>query len=198
MIYSYRVEQAIRAATVLHKDQVRKGMAPLPYVSHLIATAFIVADYIKEEDVIIAALLHDTLEDTDYTPEELEDDFGGAVRELVEAVSEPQTLERNGNTWEERKQAYIKQLKKSSEAACIIAAADKIHNLRSIVEDYYDDHRRFIADFGGSLEKRVEVYQKMSNVLNQKVSNPILGEFNHVFEEYKNFVYDVKKTTEAY
>ena len=191
MIYSFRIEQAIRAASILHKDQVRKGSAPLPYISHLVATAFIVADYSKDEDVIIAALLHDTLEDTDYTAAELEDDFGGVVRELVEAVTEPQE-----QAWEDRKITYTKQIKQGSEGAAIIAAADKIHNLRSIVEDYYDDHARFIADFGGSLEKRDEVYQKMSNVLNQKLKNPILGEFNHVFEEYKKFVYDVKKETE--
>jgi (p)ppGpp synthase/HD superfamily hydrolase len=196
MLYSYRIEQAIRAATILHKDQVRKGSAPLPYVSHLVATAFLVADYYPEEDAIIAALLHDTLEDTDYTPRELEDDFGGVVREIVETVSEPQTTEVRPYTWIERKEIYIKQLKAGSEVACIVAAADKIHNLRSIVEDYYEDHRRFIADFGGSLEKRVEVYQKISNVLNQKVQNPILSEFNHVFEEYKNFVYAVKKASE--
>lgn len=194
MIYSFRIEQAIRAASILHKDQVRKGSAPLPYVSHLIATAFIAADYTDSEDVIIAALLHDTLEDTDYTAAELEDDFGGTVRELVETVTEPP---REAGDWEDRKNTYIKQIKKGSEDAAIIAAADKIHNLRSIVEDYYDDHSRFIADFGGSLEKRVEVYQKLSNVLNQKLQSSILSEFNHVFEEYKNFVYAVKKSTEA-
>ncbi len=196
MLYSYRIEQAIRAATILHKDQVRKGSAPLPYVSHLVATAFIVADYLPEEDAIIAALLHDTLEDTDYTAKELEDDFGGVVREIVETVSEPQTTEVRPYTWIERKEQYIKQLKDGKEVACIVAAADKIHNLRSIVEDYYDDHSRFIADFGGSLEKRVEVYQKISNILNHKVQNPILSEFNHVFEEYRKFVYEVKKAQE--
>ncbi len=194
MIYSYRIEQAIRAASILHKDQVRKGSAPLPYISHLVATAFIAADYTENEDVIIATLLHDTLEDTDYTADELEDDFGGVVRELVETVTEPT---RESSSWEDRKNTYIKQIKQGSEEAAIVAAADKIHNLRSIVEDYYDDHQRYIADFGGSLEKRIEIYQKLSNVLNNKLKNGILSEFNHVFEEYKNFVYDIKKASEA-
>ncbi len=196
MMYSYRVEQAIRAATILHKDQVRKGSAPLPYVSHLIATAFIALDYTQDEDTIIAALLHDSLEDTDYTAEELQDDFGGVVRDIVETVSEPQGTLDDPIPWIERKEIYIKQLKGGNEAALIVAAADKIHNLRSIVEDYYDDHRRFIADFGGSMEKRIEVYQKMSNVLNQRLKNPIIAEFNHVFEEYKKYVYAVKKATD--
>ncbi len=193
MIYSYRVEQAIRAATILHRDQVRKGSVPLPYVSHLMATSFIAMDYCADEELIIAALLHDTLEDTDYTAAELEDDFGSTVRKLVETVSEPASTPDYPLSWEERKLAYVKQIKAGTEEAAIICAADKIHNLRSIIEDYYDDHARFIADFGGSLEKRVEVYQKLANVLNQKLKNPILTEFNHVFEEYKKFIYDIKK-----
>ena len=92
-MYSYRIEQALRAATILHKDQVRKGSIAIPYVSHLVAVSMIAIDYTDNEDVIIACLLHDTLEDTDYTKAELEDDFGGVVREIVEAVSEPQTEE---------------------------------------------------------------------------------------------------------
>ena len=73
MSYSYAIEQAIRAASVLHKDQIRKGSVPYPYVTHLFAVAMIVSDYTSDEDTIVAALLHDTLEDTDYTEEELED-----------------------------------------------------------------------------------------------------------------------------
>ena len=86
-MYSYRIEQAIRAASVLHKNQLRKGSMPFPYITHLVATAFTLMDYTDDEDVIIAALLHDTLEDTDYTIDELQEDFGGKVRELVEAVT---------------------------------------------------------------------------------------------------------------
>ena len=60
-MYSYRIEQAIRAATILHKGQLRKGSVPIPYVSHLFAVAMIAGDYTDNEDVLIAALLHDTL-----------------------------------------------------------------------------------------------------------------------------------------
>ena len=82
-MYSYRIEQALRAITILHKDQVRKGAMSIPYISHLFAVALIVSEYTKDEDTLIGALLHDTLEDTDYTGEELEQDFGGKVREKV-------------------------------------------------------------------------------------------------------------------
>ena len=78
-MYSYRVEQAIRAAAILHKNQLRKGSAPLPYITHLVAVAMIAGDYTDNEDVIVGALLHDTLEDTDYTSTELQEDFGGQL-----------------------------------------------------------------------------------------------------------------------
>ncbi len=193
-MYSYRIELAIRAASILHKDQVRKGSVPIPYISHLVAVAMILYDYTDDEDVIIAALLHDTLEDTDYTETELREDFGGKVAEYVVALTEPQDSNKHTYSWKERKQLYAKHLRKAPKEALLIAAADKIHNMRSIVEEYYTDHARFVAEFEGSLEDRVLMYQDMANAINRGLDNEIIKEFNHVFEEYKNFVSDVKKS----
>lgn len=156
----------------------------------------IAADYTDNEDVIVSALLHDTLEDTDYTAQELQDDFGGTVREYVEAISEPRDAAFNALSWKEQKQHYAKMLRKAPMEALIVAAADKIHNMRAIVEEYYDDHVRFMADFKGSLEDRVFMYQDISNIMNRSLKNDIIHEFNSVFDEYKNFVTDVKKTKE--
>lgn len=196
-MYSYRIEQAVRAAAILHKDQIRKGSVPMPYVSHLFAVTLMLQDYTQDEDILIAALLHDTLEDTDYTAQELQDDFGGKVREMVESLTEPQDSENKNYSWKERKQLYVKQLRKAPQGALLIAAADKIHNMRAIVEEYFDDHKRFLSEFQGSLEDRIILYQDISNAINRNLKNEIVNEFNHVFEEYKNFVTDVKKTNET-
>jgi (p)ppGpp synthase/HD superfamily hydrolase len=194
-MYTYRIEQAVKAASILHKDQVRKGIVPIPYVSHLFAVAMILSDYTDDEDIIIAGLLHDTLEDTDYTTTELREDFGGKVRDIVEGVSEPHDTEKE-YTWRESKKAYVKHLKAGPEGSLMVSAADKIHNMRSIVEEYYDDHTRFIKAFGGSLDERIEMYQDIADVLNERLSSGILEEFNHVFTEYKNFINDVKASQE--
>lgn len=195
-MYSYRIEQAIRAAAILHKDQLRKGSIPLPYITHVVAVAMIASDYTQEDDVIVAALLHDTLEDTDYTAEELQEDFGGSVRDIVESLTQPDYDGAKELTWTEQKKRYAKQLKKASDEALIVAAADKIHNMRSIVEEYFDDHARFMKEFRGSLDDRALMYQDISNILNSQLKNDIIHEFNHVYSEYKNFVLDVKKTKE--
>lgn len=198
MAYSYAIEQAIRAASVLHKNQVRKGQIPYPYITHLFAVAMIVSDYTEDEDTIVAALLHDTLEDSDYTATELEDDFGGTVREIVVALSEPARTHSDRHSVLEQKKQYLKQLKDAPESALIVAAADKIHNMRSKVEEYYDNHAGFIADFGSSLSDRLMMYQEISNILNRRLKNAILAEFNNVFTEYKNFLHDVEKTRNEY
>jgi (p)ppGpp synthase/HD superfamily hydrolase len=196
--YSYAVEQAIRAASVLHKDQVRKGQVPYPYITHLTAVAMIVSDYTDDEDTIVASLLHDTLEDTDYTEKELEDDFGGAVRELVCSITEPKTDDTDTENLTAKKKQYLKQLSHASERALVIVAADKIHNMRSVVEEYFDNHSGFMADFGTSFDDRLMLYQEISNTLNRKLRNVILSEFNSVFTEYKNFIQDVEKKRNTY
>jgi len=195
-MYSYRIEQAIRAAAVLHHDQNRKGSMPFPYITHLMSVAFILHDYTDNEDVIVAALLHDTVEDTDYTLDELEEDFGGKVRELVDALSEKKTDGTRKLTWSEKKKGYAAQLKKGPKEAVMIAAADKAHNFRTVVEEYYEAPERFLQDFGKNLDERLEVYQTIANVINNRLEGPLLNEFNHVFESYKEFIYAVKKSQE--
>jgi len=196
MTYTYRIEKAIRAAAVLHADQVRKGRTPYPYVTHLYTVATLVSEYTDDEDIIVAALLHDSLEDTDYSPAELESDFGSSVRRLVEGISERiNTEEIEQKPWKERKKVYIERLKEASEGSLLISAADKIHNMRSIIEEYLDDHNAFMRDFTGSLTDRAMVYQGISNVLNRRLNSAIVDEFNHVFDEYKKFITDVERKT---
>jgi (p)ppGpp synthase/HD superfamily hydrolase len=193
-MYTYKVEQAIKAAAILHQDQLRKGSVPLPYITHLMAVMLILRDYTTEEDTLVAALLHDTLEDTDYTTEELKVDFGENVAALVQTLTEPKVRNEVKVPWLEKKKEYAKQLRKGKIEAVMIAAADKAHNFRSLVEEYYDNHNRFLQDFGPHLSDRLEAYQSISNAINSRLPDGIVHEFNHTFQEYKNFIYDVQKT----
>jgi (p)ppGpp synthase/HD superfamily hydrolase len=174
-MYSYRIEQAIRAAAVLHHDLQRKGSMPYPYITHLISVAFILLDYTKDEDTVIAALLHDAIEDTDYTLDEIEEDFGPHVRHLVDTVTEKTHEGARKLSWPEKKKAYAAELKKGPKEAVMIAAADKAHNLRTIVEEYYDAPRRVLEDFGKDLDERLEVYQDIANVINNHLDGPLLN-----------------------
>ena len=196
-MYSYRIELAIRAATVLHQNQVRKGEMRFPYVSHPVAVAFILMDYTDSEDVIIAALLHDTVEDTDYTLDELQADFGGNVRELVESVTEPDVNDSSRGDWKKRKHAYLKKLKRASVESVMIAAADKIHNMRTVVEAYYGNPTRFKRDFGDVMKERIDHYQALANLINRRLESDIRSEFNHVFQEYQQFVIELDSSSDS-
>ncbi len=198
-MYSYKVEQAIRAAAILHQDQLRMGSVPLPYISHLMAVVLILSDYTDDEDTIVAAFLHDTLEDTDYTLEELREDFGGPVAELVLTLSEPKTGTKGEKLpWLEKKKVYARQLKAGSEQALLIAAADKAHNFRTLVEEYHDDHKRFLQDLGPNIEERMEAYQIIANVINSRLKSNIVHEFNHTFNEFKQFLIDVETSNNSF
>ncbi len=193
-MYTYKIEQAIRAATLLHREQVRKGGVPLPYISHLMSTMILLRDYTHDEDTLVAALLHDTLEDTDYTREELQADFGEIVTKYVTTLTEPQASGETKPSWEAKKRAYNTQLQEGPIEAVMISSADKIHNFRSIVEEYFDHHDRFLRDFGSKLDLRLEVYQDMATTINNRLKDGIVHEFNRAFEAYKDFVIDVKKS----
>lgn len=194
-MYSYKIEQAIKAAAILHQDQVRRGPHPYPYITHLFSVAAILSNYTEDEDVIVAGLLHDTIEDTDYTFKELETDFGARVRDLVLHVTEEKVSQDTNekSSWKKRKDAYVAQLKSAPEDALLIAAADKIHNMRSAIDEWEGYYQGFIRAFGGSLDERLLMYQSISNVLNRRLENAIIHEFNHVFKEYQHFIKEVKK-----
>lgn len=193
-MYTFKIEQAIKAAALLHQDQLRKGVVPLPYITHLMAVLMILRDYTSEEDVLVAALLHDTLEDTDYTREELETDFGPTVLSYVSTLTEPKYDGEKKLPWIEVKKGYAKQLRTGPIEAVMIAAADKAHNFRAIVDEYLEDHQRFLKDFGPHPELRIEAYQSIANAINNRLTDGIVHEFNHTFTEYKNFIFDVQDT----
>lgn len=195
-MYTYKVEQAIKAAALLHQDQLRKGPVELPYVTHLMSVMTILRDYTRDEDTLVAALLHDTLEDTDYTQDELKEDFGETVATYVLTLTEPKFDGERKLSWADTKKGYAKQLKGGPIEAVMIAAADKTHNFRTMVEDYYDNHDHYLRDFGTQLDTRLEAYQHIANTINSRLKDGIVHEFNHTFEEFKNFIFDVKESIE--
>jgi (p)ppGpp synthase/HD superfamily hydrolase len=193
-MFSYRVEQAIRAATILHDGQIRKGSLAIPYISHLFSVAILLKDYTNDEDTLIAAILHDTIEDTDYTLKELSNDFGERVASLVLTLTEPPR--HTVSSWLEQKKIYSQQIDSGPIEAVLIAAIDKMHNFRSMIDEYRSKQHTFKKDFGNKIEIRIEAYQHISNVINRRLSGPIISEYNASFFEYKEFLYEIKQNQE--
>jgi len=124
------VEKAIIFAAKAHKDQTRKS-TDIPYITHPYSVGMLLQKIKCSEEVIAAGILHDTLEDTSATYEDLLEQFGANVAHLVLAATET----NKSLPWEERKQQTIAKLKESSLEEIQIIVADKLHNLRTIRED---------------------------------------------------------------
>ncbi|WP_058307364.1 HD domain-containing protein [Gracilibacillus massiliensis] len=124
------IEKANILATKAHQHQNRKG-TDIPYITHPYAVGMLLQQAKCSEEVIAAGILHDTLEDTDLTFEQLKEMFGKQVANYVLAASE----QDKSLTWEERKQHTIDMLQDASIEDVQVIVADKLHNLRSIHHD---------------------------------------------------------------
>lgn len=127
-----RVLAAASFAASRHRGQRRKGADGSPYVNHPIAVAHELAATggVADADVLAAALLHDTVEDTGTRPAEIEERFGAAVRRLVEEVSDDKSLDK-----EVRKRLQVERAPALSPGAKLIKLADKICNVREVALD---------------------------------------------------------------
>ena len=130
------VEKAIQFAVKAHEGAMRKGTS-IPYILHPLDVAAICAQLTEDEDVIAAAVLHDVIEDTSFTENDLREQFGDRITDFVMGNSENKRRELPAQeTWLIRKQETLEHLKRASVEVKTITFADKLSNLRSTVIDY--------------------------------------------------------------
>lgn len=180
-----RIEQAIRAACLLHDGQKRKAERDIPYVSHLFSVAALLSNHAKDEDVVIGGLLHDSLEDTGYTYEALESDFGARVAQMVRDVTE--IKERNGSpiAWKDRKRGYVDGLREATAEGLMVAAADKIHNLSTTISDFEIHGPGIWKNFSVPIEEQMWFYREVLLVLEDRLESGIVSEYQEVVKRAK-------------
>ena len=190
MIYlTPKIQKAIIRSTQLHWNQTRKGDG-LPYIIHPYSVAFIVSRYTIDEDTIAAAFLHDVLEDVkkeEYNDKQMIKEFGQNVFNIVKGVSEEKdasiTKKEEKATWEERKRKYLERLRHDSEGSLIVCAADKIHNLQSMIDAYKVQGDKLFSKFNSPANKKLWFYGEVLKVLKEKLNNKIVKELELVFKE---------------
>jgi (p)ppGpp synthase/HD superfamily hydrolase len=164
--YGARLYDAIELAARAHHGQVRKG-TEIPYLVHPLAVAGILIRANCPETLVIAGILHDTLEDTPFTVEDISSRFGREVAALVMAVSEPDKQA----PWEERKAHTIRYLENQvSEEVLLVALADKLDNMRAIREGLESDGEAFWQRFNRPREHQKWYYQRLSGVFGRRIS----------------------------
>lgn len=177
-----KIEKAIKKASLLHSGQTRRSDNKTPYLTHPFSVSIILSNYTDDENIITAGLLHDTLEDTDYTPEEMVKDFGIGVKDIVLGVSEPPTKEKSSQNWLARKEAYLQQLKNAPSGSLMVSAADKIHNLLSLMEDHEDYGKKLWEKFHSSPAQRLEFDKKVLGILKERLKSEIVKELASVIQ----------------
>ncbi len=133
--YSERIQAALEVSAQAHAAQVRKG-SEIPYITHPFHGALILTRYGYGEDVIVAALLHDVVEDAHIPLSDLEKQFGPSVAVLVSALTETKRDEAEQEIpWETRRAEHLVRLREASPEAAAIKAADMLHNARTTAHE---------------------------------------------------------------
>lgn len=127
-LFNPRVERALQASLAAHEGQVRKG-EPTPYIAHPVHVALILAQAGASDVALQAALLHDVVEDCEgWTLQRVKEQFGPAVAKIVADLTEDE-----GGPWEARKEAALERVAHMNLDALAVKAADKLHNVRSLL-----------------------------------------------------------------
>lgn len=162
--------EALEFASIKHKDQRRKDAEASPYINHPIALAKVlsVEGGIHDPAVICGALLHDTIEDTETTEDELRARFGGEITKIVLEVTDDKSLPKA-----ERKRQQIIHAGHASNKAKLVKLADKISNLRDILnqpptdwtlqrkQEYFDWAKAVVDQVGGASEPLAAIFDEI-------------------------------------
>lgn len=151
-----RLSIAINKATWAHRNQTRKGSG-LPYILHPYSVMCIASQVTGNEDILIACLMHDVIEDVpeEYSADEIRADFGDRVLDIVLGTTKNDTLP----SWQDRADAYLHHLEyEASDESVIVSCADKIHNLMSILADYEEIGDELWDRFNAGKERQIWLY----------------------------------------
>lgn len=177
---------AIEFAAAAHRGQYRKGTL-IPYLMHPLSAARTVIDAGCAEHVVAAAILHDVIEDTHHTVDEIRVRFGGRVAELVEACSEPNHLQ---DSWEVRKQQTVDTLSSTPDQEILmVAIADKLDNIRSIREDLALRGEETWKRFKRGREQQAWYYRSLSEAFTQGMATDAGRRLAVLFEQEVRLVF---------
>jgi GTP pyrophosphokinase len=176
---SERFIDALAFAARRHADQLRKG-THVPYIAHLLGVTSIVLEYGATEEEAIGALLHDAVEDQKATLREISARFGKNVAEIVAGCSDTDVDPKP--PWRPRKEAYIAHVRSAKSSVQLVSAADKLHNARSIVQDYRAVGEAVWQRFNGGRDGTLWYYRALASAF-MSTGSPLAAELDQAVSE---------------
>jgi len=177
-----RFEEALAYAARLHAEQRRKR-TDVPYVAHLLSVAAIVLEHGGDEDEAIAALLHDAVEDQGGAPRlaEIHSKYGPRVATIVAACTDTDLTPKP--PWRARKEAYLEHLTTADRSTQLVSAADKLHNVRSLAEDYRTAGEDIWARFNGGRDGTLWYYRAVLERLDKLAETSLHDQLRRSIED---------------
>jgi (p)ppGpp synthase/HD superfamily hydrolase len=194
LVLTARFSDAVEYARQLHTEY-RKGTG-IPYMAHLLGVAALVMGEAGgrvpvTEDMVIAALLHDAVEDHGGLPRlrEIEGRFGPEVSRMVEGLSDTFAEDHNKKEgWDERKTSYIDRLRREPDDVLLISAADKLYNAKSILDDYRQIGAKVFDRFKRGADQQLWYFDKLLEVFRERGGNRIVDDLERVVQDLKHRV----------
>ena len=182
-----RFLRAFLFAAEKHSGQARKASA-IPYIAHLMGVASLVLEAGGDEDLAIAALLHDVVEDCGGASmlKEVRRCFGLRVAKVVEGCTDADTDPKP--PWRQRKETYLRHLKTADADTRLVAAADKLNNVRSILSDYRSLGESIWSRFNGGRDGTLWYYRTLRDIFLRQKPNPITRDFELAVNELESLV----------
>lgn len=182
MPYGERLDEALVYASKLHREQTRKG-TEIPYLMHLLSVAALVGEAGGDEDEVIAAILHDAVEDQGGAPvlKAIGLQFGQRVADIVAGCTD--TDQTPKPPWRARKEAYIAHLAEADRSVLLVSMADKLHNARSIVSDLRHDKANVWSKFTGGRDGTLWYYQTIVTAYERLGPSRMHDELKRTVEE---------------
>jgi len=182
-----RFLRAFLFAAEKHSGQTRKA-STIPYIAHLMGVASLVLEAGGDEDLAIAALLHDVVEDCGGAPmlKEVRRRFGARVAKVVDGCTDADTYPKP--PWRERKEKYIRRLRQEGPDARLVSAADKLNNVRSIISDYRAIGESVWSRFSGGRDGTLWYYRTLRDEFLRHKSNRITRDLELAVCELENLV----------
>ncbi|MGA7887813.1 MAG: HD domain-containing protein [Acidobacteriaceae bacterium] len=183
---SSKFDEALQLASVLHREQARKG-TQIPYVSHVLAVTALVLEYGGTEAQAIAALLHDAVEDCGGRPTlaKIEERFGREVAAIVESCTDSFEDEPKRD-WRERKEAHLQHLRNCDLASLLVIAADKLHNITAIERDLRDEGQDIWKRFNAEPADQFWYCDSVVEILENRLRNSIVQKLKETLERVRS------------
>ncbi len=177
-----RFRRAFLLAAEKHSGHARKA-STIPYIAHLMGVASSVLEFGGDEDMAIAGLLHDVVEDCGGAPMlmEVRRRFGARVAEIVDGCTDSYVTPKP--PWRERKESYLQHLKSATAETRLVSAADKLNNIRSILSDYRDVGEKIWQRFNGGREGTLWYYRALLDEFMRRKPNRLVREFEFAVAE---------------